>query len=131
MTSHNPRTPRTAHAPPPAPAEEIAGVVQSVPGVAFLEPGLAARLRSAVQRTDAGSASGPGAGRAPSAGVRVTPGPGGAGGWHVDVRVVALSRAARTVDVARAVRAAVEGHLAGSVPGRPGARVTVTITGLV
>ncbi|GEJ99371.1 hypothetical protein NHG22_10775 [Streptomyces sp. ATE26] len=96
--------------------EDVARVVAGVPGVAFLKPGLAARLRSAW--------SGPGTGRRPAAGVRLTPGP---GGWHVDVQLVA-SRRDRTVDVARAVRTAVQTHLAALSPGRPADRVTVTVT---
>ncbi|MEU2054145.1 hypothetical protein [Streptomyces bungoensis] len=61
----------------------------------------------------------------PTAGVRLTPGAGDGAVRHVDVQVVA-SRRTRTVDVARAVRTAVRGHLAALFPGRPGARVTVT-----
>ena len=98
--------------------------MESVPGVAFLKPGLAAWLRSALSRPD------PGTGRAPTAGVRLTPGPDGTAGWHVDVQLVAVRRAT-AVDVARAVRSAVDTHLAGRFPGRPGNRVTVTITGQV
>ncbi|WP_244162956.1 hypothetical protein [Streptomyces bungoensis] len=66
----------------------------------------------------------------PTAGVRLTPGAGDGAVRHVDVQVVA-SRRTRTVDVARAVRTAVRGHLAALFPGRPGARVTVTVTGLL
>ncbi|MGW5373565.1 hypothetical protein ACWES4_35970, partial [Streptomyces sp. NPDC004011] len=63
----------------------------------------------------------------PAAGVRLTPGP---GGRHVDVQVVA-SRRDRTVDVARAVRTAVQAHLSALPPGRPADRVTATVTGLI
>ncbi|HEY8986841.1 MAG TPA: hypothetical protein VIU15_45640 [Streptomyces sp.] len=105
-------------------AEEVGRVAESVPGVAFLKPGLAARLRSAVSRPASGS------GRAPGAGVRVTSGGHATAGWHVDVQVVTVRRA-RAVDVARAVRAAVEGHLAVRFPGRPDSQVTVTVTGQV
>jgi len=104
--------------------EGVARVVEGVPGVAFLKPGLAARLRSALGRADSGT------GRPPTAGVRLTPGPHVAAGWHVDVQVVVVRRA-RAVDVARAVRSAVEQDLAVRFPGRPGSRVTVTITGQV
>lgn len=93
---------------------ELAAAVEGVPGVAFLKPGLADRLRSTLSR--------PGA--APS-GVRMTR-PDGEGPWHVEIHVVAL-RQARTVEVARAVRAAVERHLGAPVP----VRVTVTVTGIV
>ncbi|MGW5533278.1 hypothetical protein ACWER6_03470 [Streptomyces sp. NPDC004009] len=71
--------------------------------------------------------TGPGTGRRPAAGVRLTPGP---GGRHVDVQVVA-SRRDRTVDVARAVRTAVQAHLSALPPGRPADRVTATVTGLI
>ncbi|MFE3634971.1 hypothetical protein [Streptomyces cellostaticus] len=113
----------TAHIAHDTLVEDVAGVVEGVPGVAFLKPGLAARLRSAWS----GPAAGPGAGRPPAAGIRLTPGP---EGWHVDVQVVA-SRRDRTVDVTRAVRDAVQAHLAALSPGGPPARVTVTVTGLV
>jgi hypothetical protein len=92
----------------------LAAVVEGVPGVAFLKPGLAGRLRSTFAR---GGAAPPG--------VRLTR-PEGDGPWHVEIQVVAL-RQARTVEVARAVRAAVEHHPATPVP----ARVTVTVTGIV
>ncbi|MBN0043477.1 hypothetical protein JS756_05040 [Streptomyces actuosus] len=98
--------------------------MEDVPGVAFLKPGLAARLRSALSRPD------PGTGRAPTSGVRLATGADGTGPWRVDVQVVALRRA-RSVDVARAVRATVERHLAARFPERPAPRVTVTVTGLV
>ncbi|GAB2926070.1 hypothetical protein [Streptomyces heilongjiangensis] len=118
MTAHTPSAAQTVL------VEDIARVVEDVPGVAFLRPGLAARLRSALSRPD------PGAGRTPTAGVRLTPGPDDTAGWHVDVHVVVVRRA-RAVDVARAVRSAVETHLALRFPARPGARVRVTITGQV
>ncbi|MGW3361098.1 hypothetical protein ACWDFL_37945 [Streptomyces bungoensis] len=105
--------------------EDVARIVESVPGVAFLKPGLATRLRSAWSRTGTAPGTAPGAGGPPAAGVRLTPGADDTAGWHVDVQVVA-SRRIRTVDVARAVRTAVQGHLAALFPGRPGARVTVT-----
>ncbi|OIK26409.1 hypothetical protein [Streptomyces malaysiense] len=117
----------TAHTPSAAQAglvEDVARVVEGVPGVAFLKPGLAARLRSALSRPDAGT------GRASIAGVRLTPGPDGTAGRHVDVQVVVV-RGVRAVDVARAVRSAVEEHLAVRFPGGPGCRVTVTISGRV
>ncbi|MFF8474597.1 hypothetical protein [Streptomyces sp. NPDC015414] len=113
----------TAHITHDTLVEDVARVVEGVPGVAFLKPGLADRLRSAW----GGPGSGPGAGRRPAAGVRLTPGP---DGWRVDVQVV-TSRRDRSLDVARAVRAAVQAHLATLSPDRPAAQVTVTVTGLV
>ncbi|MFF4704057.1 hypothetical protein ACWC4D_16195 [Streptomyces sp. NPDC001288] len=115
----------TARTAPAALVEDVAGVVENVPGVAFLRPGLADRLRSAL------SAPGPGAGRtAPASGVRMAPGPDGTGAWHVDVQVVTVRRA-RALDVARAVRAAVQEHLAPPLTGGPVPTVTVTVTGQV
>ncbi|MEV7321484.1 hypothetical protein [Streptomyces sp. NPDC093970] len=116
----------TARTAPAALVEDVAGVVENVPGVAFLKPGLADRLRSSLSRPGEGT----GTGRGPIAGVRLTPGPDGADGWHVDVQVVALRRT-RAVDVARAVRSAVEEHLAARLTGRPVSTVTVTVTGRV
>ncbi|MFJ3719805.1 hypothetical protein [Streptomyces sp. NPDC090057] len=78
----------TAHIAHDTLVEDVARVVAGVPGVAFLKPVPAARLRSAW--------SGPGAGRPPVSGVRLTPGP---GGRQVDVQVVAARRE-RAVDVA-------------------------------
>ncbi|MEV1022865.1 hypothetical protein [Streptomyces sp. NPDC050264] len=105
---------------------DIARAVADLPGVAFLKPDLTGRLRSALTR------QGPGADTAPSpAGVRLTRPDGDAGAWHLDVRLVAL-RQARALDVARAVRRAAEEHLSAAFPAQAaGARVTVTVTGLV
>ncbi|WP_326762570.1 hypothetical protein [Streptomyces phaeochromogenes] len=103
--------------------EEVATAVQGVPGVAFLRPGLADRLRSAPARPT------PGTGGAPPAGVRMTR-PDGEGPWYVEIHVVALRRA-RTLDVARLVRSAVEHRLDSLVPAQQTPRVTVTVTGLV
>ncbi|MFE1926479.1 hypothetical protein ACFW91_28455 [Streptomyces asoensis] len=104
-------------------AEKVAATVESVPGVAFLRPGLADRLRSTLPR------SAPAADAAPVAGVRLTR-PRGNGPWHVEIHVVAL-RQARTVEVARAVRDAVELRLAVLLPAPPAPTVAVTVTGLV
>ncbi|MFJ9544449.1 hypothetical protein ACIRPX_45620 [Streptomyces sp. NPDC101225] len=117
MTAH--RT-TTAHA---TLVGEVATVVESVPGVAFLRPGLADRLRSARSRPA------PPAGRDRSAGVRLTL-PDDGGSWCVEIHVV-VDRRARALDVARAVRAEVAGHLAAVGPERPAPRVTVTVTGRV
>lgn len=104
-------------------AEKVAATVESVPGVAFLRPGLADRLRSTL------SGSAPDAGAAPASGVRMTR-PEGDGPWRVEIHVVAL-RQARTVEVARAVRVGVERRLAVLLPAQPAPTVTVTVTGLV
>ncbi|KPI07507.1 hypothetical protein OK074_0217 [Actinobacteria bacterium OK074] len=107
--------------------EEVATTVRSVPGVAFLKPGLGERLRSALSRPTAPGTGGTGSSAA--AGVRLTR-PDGDGPWRLDIHVVML-REARTADVARAVRAAVERRLHALVPVRPVPLVTVTVTGLV
>ncbi|MCD7440776.1 hypothetical protein K4B79_21430 [Streptomyces lincolnensis] len=123
MTAHTTRTahtPRTAHT---TLVEDVARAAESAEGVAFLTPGLAARLRSAVSRPE------PGTGGADPAGVRMTR-PDGTGVWHVEIHVVALRRA-RAVDVARAARESVERRLTALFPEQPAPRVTVTVTGVV
>ncbi|MFJ4694279.1 hypothetical protein [Streptomyces sp. NPDC088766] len=117
MTGHHAGTPHATL------VEDVARVVEDVAGVAFLRPGLADRLRSALSRPA------PRSGRTPSAGVRMTR-EDGAGSWHVEIEVVVL-RQARPVDVARAVRARVENRLDALAPERPATRVTVTVTGRV
>ncbi|MFD7296444.1 hypothetical protein ACFV9W_24420 [Streptomyces sp. NPDC059897] len=95
---------------------DIARAVTDVPGVAFLKPDLAGRLRSAL--------GGP-------SGVRLTPPRGADGTWRIEIQLVALARS-RTVDVARAACRTAEEQLAKAVPDQRGrAHVTVTITGLV
>ncbi|WP_338692656.1 hypothetical protein V2W30_00505 [Streptomyces sp. Q6] len=105
----------------PMTAEEVAAVVRGVPGVAFLRPGLAGRLRSSVSRpTRAEQERG--------AGVRlILPDD---GPWRVEIHVV-VDRRARAVEVARAVRVRVEGQAAALLPERPAPEVTVTVTGRV
>ncbi|MGY0490248.1 hypothetical protein [Streptomyces sp. WG-D5] len=104
--------------------DDIARAVAELPGVAFLKPDLAGRLRSALARPV------PPAGGRPS-GVRLTPPRDADGPWRIEIQLVALAHA-RTVDVARAARRTAEEHLAKSVPnGDTRARVTVTVTGLV
>ncbi|MFJ4830610.1 hypothetical protein ACIP79_11925 [Streptomyces sp. NPDC088747] len=104
--------------------DEVARAVESVPGVAFLKPGLAGRLRSTVSRPERA------AGGTSSAGVRMSR-LSGADPWHVEIHLVAL-RQARTVDVARATCRAVEEYLAKTFPteAEP-AHVTVTVTDLL
>lgn len=103
--------------------EQVATVVEGVPGVAFLKPGLADRLRSALARPARH------ADRDRHAGVRITL-PDDGGPWRVEIHVV-VDRRARVLDVARGIRADVEGHMASLVPERPAPRVTVTVTGRV
>ncbi|MFJ2902033.1 hypothetical protein ACIQOU_03325 [Streptomyces sp. NPDC091279] len=106
--------------------EEIARAVVEVPGVAFLKPGLSGlvRVRSALAKGDRG------AGAAPTAGVRLSRAE-GTEPWRVEIHLVAL-RHARTVEVARAARRAVEARMAALFPAEAsGARVSVTVTGLV
>ncbi|MFJ9174007.1 hypothetical protein [Streptomyces sp. NPDC102360] len=104
--------------------EDIARAVAELPGVAFLKPDLAGRLRSTLARARAG--------RPPaSSAVRLTRPNGGADTWHVEVHVVARERE-RTVDVARAARHTAAELLAAALPGDASrARVTVTVSGLV
>ncbi|MFF3492161.1 hypothetical protein ACFYWS_12505 [Streptomyces sp. NPDC002795] len=96
--------------------DAIARAVADVPGVAFLKPDLAGRLRNV--------------GGGPS-GVRLTPPQGADGFWHIEIQLVALARS-RAVDVARAVRRTAEEHLARAVPDQSTrAHATVTVTGLI
>ncbi|MFE7071476.1 hypothetical protein ACFU96_15485 [Streptomyces sp. NPDC057620] len=135
-------------------AEEIARAVESVPGVAFLRPGLAGRLRSTRVRPPRGTDGAPAAGvltaGGPTTGVPMSgasmpgvpmPGvsaagvrlnrPDGTGRRHVEIHLVALKHA-RALDVARAARRRVEAHLVERFPAEPApARVTVTVTGQV
>jgi len=108
--------------------EEIARVVESVPGVAFLRPGLAERLRSARTRPHTDRE------RRPTAGIRLSrAGDPGAGGvpWHVEIHLVALGQA-RALDVARAARRGVEAYMGTLLPAEAApVRVTVTVTGQV
>ncbi|WP_328491857.1 hypothetical protein OHS59_03280 [Streptomyces sp. NBC_00414] len=125
-TARTASTDPTAHTAQPSLAEEIARVVESVPGVAFLRPGVAGRLRSTLARPSRQQGkSGPSA-----AGVRLT-GPDGTGRRNVEIHLVVL-RQARALDVARAARRGVELHLVEKFPAEAApARVTVTVTGQV
>ncbi|WP_172381743.1 Asp23/Gls24 family envelope stress response protein [Streptomyces sp. MNP-20] len=111
--------------------EAVAAAVGEVPGVAFLRPGLAARLRATA--VSAGRAGG--APTASTSGIRVRGASGARGtrdadGLALDVFVV-VHRGHRAVDVTRAVREAVtraaRTTLATTVP----VRVTVTVSGIV
>ncbi|MER5446064.1 hypothetical protein ABT065_10555 [Streptomyces sp. NPDC002764] len=103
--------------------EEAAAAAEGVAGVAFLKPGLAERLRSALSRPA------PQPGRVRSAGVRMTA-DGDDGSWHVEIHVV-VARQARAVDVARTVRGRVRDRLSTLAPTRPPPTITVTVTGRV
>ncbi|MFS8198280.1 hypothetical protein ACLVWQ_06290 [Streptomyces sp. CWNU-52B] len=117
-------TPDIAH---PSLTEGIARAVESVPGVAFLRPGLADRLRSTLARPQQGKDRASAAG---AAGVRLIR-PGGTERWQVEIHLVAL-RQARALDVARATRSSVEEYLITAFPTEPSpAHVTVTVTGQV
>ncbi|AKA01406.1 hypothetical protein SAZ_01940 [Streptomyces noursei ZPM] len=100
-------------------AAAIADAVLQVPGVAFLKPGLAARLQAAM----------PWPGRSRTAGqagaVRITP-PDAAGGvMHVTVEVVARL-GHRALDVTRAVRTAAETAATEARAAPVSVRVTIT-----
>ncbi|MFF2861519.1 hypothetical protein ACFVSX_16675 [Streptomyces rubiginosohelvolus] len=100
---------------------ELAHVVREVPGVAFLAPGLRSRLR-ALRATSPLSRPGddtPGITvSAPSGDTRTT----------VEIRLICRSDR-RTLDTTRAVREAVDHHLATRYPGDE-FRIIVTVTGV-
>ncbi|MBM7440267.1 hypothetical protein [Streptomyces sp. HB132] len=104
--------------------DEVAKAVLAVEGVAFLKPGVARQLRTALA-PEAESAS------ARTSGLRVRRKNSGCP-WNVAVQIVSL-REARAVDVARATRTAVEACLAAKCPEEPPApaHITVTVTGLL
>ncbi|MFE9123493.1 hypothetical protein [Streptomyces sp. NPDC007172] len=107
---------------PTALGDTLAQVVRAVPGVAFLTPGIAGRLRSAFH--DARQ-SGP-----PRGAVRVSR-RNSAGPWEIDARIVTLA-GYRACDVTRATRTAILAHLqADGATANNDAAVTVTITGIV
>ncbi|MFI5704011.1 hypothetical protein ACIA78_28695 [Streptomyces xanthochromogenes] len=107
---------------PTALGDTLAQVVRAVPGVAFLTPGIAGRLRSA--RHDP-RASGP-----PRGALRVSS-RNGAGPWEIEARIVTLA-GYRACDVTRATRTAILAHLqADDATANNDAAVTVTITGIV
>ncbi|WP_372351062.1 hypothetical protein [Streptomyces sp. KL116D] len=104
--------------------EDIARAVTDVPGVAFLKPDLAGRLRSALAAPERTGHT------AVPSGVRLARPQDPDGTWHVDIKLVAYSRT-RAVDVARAARRAVTTCMAASTPGNGTVRVTVTVTGVI
>ncbi|MFD7430097.1 hypothetical protein ACFV6Z_24100 [Streptomyces sp. NPDC059818] len=116
MTHDTARTTRTTL------TEEVAKAVEGVEGVAFLKPGVAQLLRSALPsaaRTGAGTRH---------AGVRMSRGS-ATSPARLDIQIVAR-RDARAVEVARATRRAVDSCLATLLPGnQDSVRVVVTVTG--
>ncbi|ONK14797.1 hypothetical protein [Streptomyces sp. MP131-18] len=99
--------------------EAAAAAARSVPGVAFLRPGLSGLLRGRAGR----AARGAGAGA-----VRVRRG-GAPGSWEIGVELATL-RGHRALDVTRSVRSAVRravGEETASAA-RPAEHVTVTVT---
>lgn len=99
-------------------ARAAADAARRVPGVAFLKPGLAGRLRASAARVGRGATR---LHADPAAGVRVRPG----SPWAVEVHLV-LRHGHRALDVTRAVRAAVADSF-GETP----VHVTVTVSGMV
>ncbi|MFD0423258.1 Asp23/Gls24 family envelope stress response protein [Streptomyces parvus] len=100
---------------------ELAHVVQEVPGVAFLAPGLRSRLR-ALRATSPLARPGD-----DTPGITVSTARGDAR-TTVEIRLICRS-GRRTLDTTRAVREAVSGHLATGYPGRQ-FRIIVTVTGV-
>ncbi|MEU0133018.1 hypothetical protein ABZ172_03100 [Streptomyces sp. NPDC006296] len=105
--------------------EEVADAVLGVEGVAFLRPGVAQQVRSALSGARTGTRT-----RAP--GVRMSrTGDARDGRWDIDLHIVVLGDA-RAVDVARGARKAVTACLTRKFPEEKApSRVTVTVTGLL
>ncbi|WNI31192.1 hypothetical protein [Streptomyces sp. ITFR-6] len=102
--------------------EEVARAVAGVEGVAFLKPGVAQLLRSALPSTPRTAAGTRHAGVRMSRGSVTSP-------PRLDIQIVAR-RDARALEVARAARRAADTCLATLLPGEEDAvRVVVTITG--
>ncbi|MFD3880708.1 hypothetical protein [Streptomyces microflavus] len=95
----------------------LARVVQNVPGVAFLAPGIRQRLRSRLPR--------PGD---DISGVTISR-PDSNGALTIGIRIVCTTDR-RTLDTARAVRTAVGRHL-DTAHADSTARVLITVTGMV
>ncbi|MFD3479861.1 hypothetical protein [Streptomyces sp. NPDC058695] len=102
-------------------AAALARTVQGVPGVAFLKPDVAQRLRSALSVPRLGHASPPG-------GLRVSR-TGASEPWRIEVQIVTRA-AARAVDVTRATRTAIETLLEARDPAAT-SQITITVTGIV
>ncbi|WP_327575774.1 hypothetical protein [Streptomyces sp. NBC_00145] len=102
-------------------AEALARTVQGVPGVAFLKPDVAQRLRSALSVPRLGHASPPG-------GLRVSR-TGGSEPWSIEVQIVTRAEA-RAVEVTRAARTASETFLEARDPAAT-SQITITVTGIV
>ncbi|MCC8479983.1 hypothetical protein C6W96_19445 [Streptomyces sp. CS149] len=100
---------------------ELAHVVQEVPGVAFLAPGLRSRLRS-LRATSPLARPGDDTPGITVSAVRGEP------RTTVEIRLICRS-GRRTLDTTRAVREAVSRHLATGYPGRE-FRIIVTVTGV-
>ncbi|MFJ5863812.1 hypothetical protein ACIQEY_05235 [Streptomyces parvus] len=100
---------------------ELAHVVQEVPGVAFLAPGLRSRLR-ALRATSPLARPGD-----ETSGITVSTAR-GEPRTTVEIRLICRS-GRRALDTTRAVREAVSGHLATGYPGRE-FRIVVTVTGV-
>lgn len=100
---------------------ELAHVVQEVPGVAFLAPGLRSRLR-ALRATSPLARPGD-----DTPGIIVSA-PSGESRTTVEIRLICRSDR-RTLDTTRAVREAVDHHLTTRYPGDE-FRIIVTVTGV-
>ncbi|PVC82522.1 hypothetical protein [Streptomyces sp. CS131] len=100
---------------------ELAHVVQEVPGVAFLAPGLRSRLR-ALRATSPLARPGD-----DTSGITVSTARGDTR-TTVEIRLICRS-GRRALDTTRDVRAAVSRHLATGYPGRE-FRIIVTVTGV-
>ncbi len=100
---------------------ELAHVVQEVPGVAFLAPGLRSRLR-ALRATSPLPRPGD-----DTSGITVSTARGDTR-TTVEIRLICRS-GRRALDTTRAVREAVSRHLATGYPGRE-FRIIVTVTGV-
>ncbi|MGW3585855.1 hypothetical protein ACWDM8_31560 [Streptomyces rubiginosohelvolus] len=100
---------------------ELAHVVQEVPGVAFLAPGLRSRLRS-LRATSPRARPGD-----DTPGITVSAAR-GEPRTTVEIRLICRS-GSRTLDTTRAVREAVDHHLTTRYPGDE-FRIIVTVTGV-
>ncbi|WP_030677266.1 hypothetical protein [Streptomyces sp. NRRL B-1347] len=106
--------------------EAVAEAVGEVPGVAFLRPGLAERLRAAATATRRVNS----APTASTSGIRIPPGSRDGGRLSVEVFVV-VHRGHRAVDVTRAVREAATRAARTTLPAKVLVHVSVTVSGIV